>query len=108
MAWSISYHTGAVESFVLGLPDSPLAKYIRLTDMMLEFGANLGMPHTRAMGDGLLELRVKGKEGIARVFYCTLVGQRIVMLHGFVKKSEKTPPKELKLARERLAEVKKP
>ena len=60
------------------------------------------------MGDGLLELRIKGKEGIARVFYCTLVGQRIVLLHGFVKKSEKTPLKELKLARERLAEVKKP
>lgn len=75
--------------------------------MMLEFGANPGMPHTRAMSDGLFELRIKGKEGIARVFYCTLVGQRIVMLHGFVKKSEKTPPKELKRAREWLAEVKK-
>lgn len=57
------------------------------------------------MGDGLFELRIKGKEGIARVFYCTVVGQRIVMLHGFIKKSEKTPLKELKLARLRLAEV---
>lgn len=75
--------------------------------MMLEFGANLGMPHTRAMSDGLFELRVKSKEGIARVLYCTVVGQKIVMLHGFIKKSEKTPPKELKIARERLAEVKK-
>ena len=74
---------------------------------MLEFGANLNMPHTRAMSVGLFELRVKGKEGIARVFYCTLVGQRIVMLHGFAKKSQQTPPKELKLARQRLAEVKK-
>ena len=59
------------------------------------------------MSDGLFELRVKGQEGIARVFYCTLVGQRIIMLHGFIKKSQKTPPKELKLARERLAEVRK-
>ncbi len=107
MASSITYHTEAVESFVLGLPDGLLARYLRLTDMMLEFGANLGMPHTRAMSDGLFELRVKGKEGIARVFYCTLIGQKIVMLHGFIKKSEKTPPKELRLARERLAEVKK-
>ncbi|MBK8465569.1 MAG: type II toxin-antitoxin system RelE/ParE family toxin [Chloracidobacterium sp.] len=107
MAWSITYHNESVESFVLGLPDGLLARYLRLTDMMLEFGANLGMPHTRAMSDGLFELRVKGKEGIARVFYCTVVGQRIVMLHGFIKKSEKTPPKELRLARERLAEVKK-
>ena len=107
MAWRISYHTESVESFVLGLPDGLLARYLRLTDMMLEFGANLGMPHTRAMGDGLFELRVKGKEGIARVFYCTVIGQRVIMLHGFIKKSEKTPPKELKVAKERLAEVKR-
>lgn len=107
MTWRITYHTEAVELFVLGLPGGLLARYLRLTDMMLEFGANLGMPHTRAMSDGLYELRIKGKEGIARVFYCVLAGQRIVMLHGFIKKSERTPSKELKLARERLAEAKK-
>jgi phage-related protein len=107
VSWSITYHTHAVEAFVLSLPEGLLARYLRLTDMMLEFGANLGMPHTRAMSDGLFELRIKGKEGIARVFYCTLMGQRIVMLHGFVKKTEKTPPKELKVARALLAEVKK-
>ena len=107
MAGSIHYQTEAVESFVRDLPAGLLARYLRLTDMMLEFGANLGMPHTQAMSDGLFELRVKGKEGIARVFYCTLVGQRIIMLHGFVKKSQKTPPKELKLARDRLAEIRK-
>ena len=107
MTWTIVYHTRSVEDFVLALPEGLLARYLRLTDMMQEFGANLGMPHTRAMGDGLFELRIKGPEGIARVFYCTLVGQRIVMLHGFIKKSAKTPPKELKLARTRLAEVKK-
>lgn len=89
------------------MPDGLQARYLRLTDMMLEFGSNLGMPHTRAMSDGLFELRIKSKEGVARVFYCTLIGQKIVMLHGFIKKSEKTPPKELRLARERLAEVKK-
>jgi hypothetical protein len=38
---------------------------------MLEFGPNIGMPHTRPLKNGLFELRVKGKEGIARVFYCT-------------------------------------
>lgn len=107
MTWTIVYHTRSVEDFVLALPEGLLARYLRLTDMMQEFGANLGMPHTRAMGDGLFELRIKGPEGIARVFYCTLVGRRIVMLHGFIKKSAKTPPKELKLARTRLAEVKK-
>lgn len=107
MSWSIHYQNEAVESFVRELPAGLLARYLRLTDMMLEFGANLGMPHTQSMSNGLFELRVKGKEGIARVFYCTRVGQRIIMLHGFVKKSQKTPPKELKIARERLAEVRK-
>lgn len=107
MTWRIRYHTEAVESFVLALPDGLLARYLRLADMMLIFGANLGMPHTRALHDGLFELRIKDSEGIARVFYCTVSNQTIVMLHGFIKKSEKTPHKELKLARERLAEVKK-
>ncbi len=66
------------------------------------FGPDLGMPHTRAMGGGLFELRIKAAEGIARVFYCTVVGRRIVILHQFVKKSEKTPPKELEIARRRI------
>ncbi|NKC14422.1 MAG: type II toxin-antitoxin system RelE/ParE family toxin [Gammaproteobacteria bacterium] len=83
MAWSIEYPFEDVEQFILDLPPTLSAKYFRLTDLMLKFGSNLGMPHTRAMSDGLLELRVKGQEGIARVFYCTLVGQCIVMLHSF-------------------------
>ena len=107
MGWNITYHTKEVEAFVLGLPDGLLARYLRLADLMQEFGGNLGIPHTRAMGGGLFELRVKSKEGIARVFFCTVIGQRIVMLHGFIKKSEKTPLKELKLAKLRLSEVKR-
>lgn len=107
MTWTVIYHNEAVEVFVLGLPQGLLARYLRLTETMAEFGPNLGMPHTRAMGDGLFELRVKNKEGIARVFYCTTVRSRVVMLHGFVKKSQKTPPRELQLARSRLAEVRR-
>ncbi len=72
---------------------------------MLEFGSNLGMPHTKPIDDSLFELRVKGKEGIARVFYCTRVGKRIVMLHVFIKKTQKIPKKELKLATQRMKEV---
>lgn len=57
------------------------------------------------MGGGLFELRIKAAEGIARVFYCTVVGRRIVFLHQFVKKSDKTPPRELQIARRRLEEI---
>jgi phage-related protein len=57
------------------------------------------------MGDGLFELRIKAAEGIARVFYCTTVGDRIVVLHVFIKKSDRTPRRELALARKRMKEL---
>jgi len=89
----------------LNLPDGLLSRYFRLADLMLEFGPNLGMPHTRPIENGLFELRVKSKEGIARVFFCTKTGNKIVVLHIFVKKTQKTPQKELKLANKRMLEV---
>jgi len=72
---------------------------------MEHYGPDLGMPHTKAMGDGLFELRLKAGEGIARVSYCTLVGKRIVMLHQFIKKTDRTPAKELNIARMRKKEI---
>jgi len=58
------------------------------------------------MGGGLFDLRIKAPEGIARVFYCTVVNRRIVFLHEFVKKTDKTPLRELEVARARMKEVK--
>ena len=88
------------------LPATLQARYIGLTNRMLEFGPHLGLPHTDAFGGGLFELRLKGAEGIARVFFCTMVEQEIVMLHSFMKKTQKTPEKELKLAKKRMKEIK--
>ena len=90
---------------ILDLAPGFVARFIRYAERMELFGPDLGMPHTRAMGGGLFELRIKAAEGIARVFYCTVVDRRIVILHQFVKKSEKTPPKELEIARRRMKEV---
>lgn len=70
------------------------------------YGPDLGMPHTRAMGGGLFELRIKSAECIARVFYCTVVVRRIVFLHHFVKKTDKTPRNELDIARQRMKDIK--
>jgi phage-related protein len=56
--------------------------------------------------DGLFELRLKAPEGIARVLYCTLVGRKIMVLHQFIKKTDRTPLKELNTARRRMKEVK--
>ena len=63
MVWRIEYPYEDVARFVLNLQPNLAAKYFRLTDLMLEFGSNLGMPHTRAMSDGLFALRIKGQEG---------------------------------------------
>lgn len=103
--YQIEYYSERVQNDILKLPRTIQAKYLRYIDLMEEFGANLGMPHTKSMGDGLFELRVKGQEGIARVFYCTIVDKRIVMLHSFIKKTDKTPKKELDIANKRKYEV---
>jgi phage-related protein len=106
MKWDIKYHDEKLQADVLALPPGILARYFHCTDRMMEFGPDLGMPHTRAMSSGLFELRLKSREGIGRVFFCTVVNRQIVMLHQFVKKTDKTPPKELALARKRMKEWK--
>jgi len=107
MAYSITYYSREVQEDIMNLPVTLQARYIGLTQRMLEYGPNLGLPHTDAFGGGLFELRLKGVEGIARVFFCTVVEQEIVMLHSFVKKAQKTPVKELKLAKQRMKELKR-
>ena len=102
MTWEIRYHDEKLQVAVLALPAGLLARYLQLTDRMMQYGPDLGMPHTRAMGSGLFELRLKSQEGIGRVFYCTLAKRQIMMLHQFVKKADKTPPKELAVARKRM------
>ena len=106
MNWEITYHDEKLQEAVLALPAGLLARYLHLTDRMLQYGPDLGMPHTRAMGAGLFEMRLKSQEGIGRVFYCTLLARRIVMLHQFVKKTDKTPAKEMAVARKRMKEWK--
>ena len=108
VSYTISFYSDSdsVQAEVMSLPLTLQARYISLSLRMQEIGPNLGEPHTEAFGGGLFELRLKGAEGIARVFYCTLVGKRIVMLHSFVKKSQKTPPNERRIAETRLKEIK--
>lgn len=86
-------------------PVDALADYARIVELLAEHGPYLRMPHSRAFGDGLFELRPRGRSGIGRAFYCFLVGHRVVVLHAFVKKSLQTPDKEVKLARKRMKEV---
>ncbi len=107
MDYTINYYSDAVQEQIMELPDTLAARYIVLTRRMIALGPNLGEPHTKAFGDRLFELRLKGAEGIARVFFCTLVGRRIVMLHSFIKKSERTPAREREIAETRMKEIKR-
>ena len=107
MDYTIAYYSKAVQDQLLELPDTLAARYVVLTRRMVALGPNLGEPHTKAFGNGLFELRLKGAEGIARVFFCTLVGRHIVMLHSFIKKSERTPQRERETAETRMKEVKR-
>jgi len=107
MKWNITYFNNGVFKVVNTLPKKMKARFVALTDRMMHVGPDLGMPHTRAMGVGLFELRVKAEEGIARMFYCTVVNHEIVLLHAFIKKTQATPKKELDIAIKRLKEVTK-
>ena len=93
MDCTISYYSESVQEEIFALPDTLAARYIVLTRRIV------------ALGDGLFELRLKGAEGIARIFFCTLVGKRVVMLHSFVKISAKPPPRERLIAESRMNEV---
>lgn len=105
MSWLIDYYSEEVRLEIESLPVGIRASYTRITNLLEEFGLDLRMPHSRAMGGGLFELRPKGREGIARVFYCMKVGKTIVMLHSFVKKTKETPKRELELAHRRQKEI---
>jgi phage-related protein len=94
-----------VEDEILALSSGFVARFLRYAERMEVFVPDLGMPHTRAMGGGLFELRIKAAEGIARVFYCTFANRRIVLLHQFVKKTDKTPAKELQIAQNRMKDL---
>ncbi|NVK75737.1 MAG: type II toxin-antitoxin system RelE/ParE family toxin [Oceanospirillaceae bacterium] len=104
MSWKIQFYDG-VEDSILSMPPKIQARMIKLLELMEKHGAHLGPPHTEAMGDGLFEIRAKAQEGIGRSLFCYLKGKQIFVLHAFVKKSQKTPKKELELAKSRQKEV---
>lgn len=105
MAFEIKYFHERVLAEVESWPVDVLADDARLVELLAEHGPILCLPHSRAFGDGLFELRFRGRSGIGRAFYCFLLGKRVVVLHAFIKKSQHTPDRELKLARKRLKEL---
>lgn len=100
MSWMIGFFSGVTKD-ILKLPPHLQARIIRLFDLMEKQGVNLGAPHSKKITDDLYEVRAKAKEGIARGIYCYCDNRKIVVLHVFMKKTQKIPVKDLKLAIDR-------
>jgi phage-related protein len=106
MAWRVEPLNMAVERELLALPADVQARYLRIVDLLEFFGPQqVGMPHVRALGGRLWEMRMRGRDGIGRAIYVAATGERLVVLHAFIKKSQKTPRAALELARHRAQEV---
>jgi phage-related protein len=90
-----------VEQFIRGLPNAEQPIVRARIDFLAAVGNRARAPLSKSMGDGLFELRVKS----VRIFYCFRPGGVIVLLHGFSKKSQKTPQRELDTGRRRMQEV---
>lgn len=105
MVFAVEYYHPKVLANIEAWPVDVLADYARLVELLIEHGPNLRLPHSRSMGDGLFELRPHGRSGIGRAMYCFLLGRRVVVVHAFIKKTQQTPDKELKIARKRVKEL---
>src|SRR5664279_3094448 len=105
MAFEVEYFHERVLAEIESWPVDVLADYARLVELLTEHGPSLRLPHSRAFGDGLFELRPRGRSGIGRALYCFMIGKRVVVPHAFIKKSQQTPDRDLKLARKRLKEL---
>jgi phage-related protein len=105
MPFAVHYFNQDVLDEIESWPVGVEAHYARLLELLMEFGPLMRLPHSRAMGAGLFELRPHHKCVEGRVMYCFVGAQGIVMLHSFLKKSRATRDSDLHLARRRAREV---
>jgi len=106
MQWTVETLGDIVDAEIEALPPALQARLLRLMEMVEKVGLEqLHEPHVSHIEGKLWELRAKATEGIARGLYVALTGRRVVVLHVFVKKSQKTPRTALEVARERMKQV---
>lgn len=106
MPWTVETLDKRVDKELLSLPRDVFARFLRISELLADHGPeNVSMPHVRSLKDGLWEMRMSGKDGIARAIYVKASEQRLVVVHAFQKKTQKTPAKALKIARKRASEV---
>ena len=106
MSWTVETLDKRVDKELEALPVDVRAHFVRIAEMLEASGPSaVGMPFVRHLTDGLWEIRAKGKDVIGRAIYVKAVGQRLVVVHAFIKKTQKTPSKALSIARARAKEV---
>ena len=109
MEWTVEYYETEsgdkpAREFIKALPLKLETKAYKEIALLEQFGTQLTMPYPRYMQDGVYELRVQQAHNEARVFYFFVVGKKIILTNGFIKKSKKTPPDELDKALEYKAD----
>lgn len=106
MKWEVITLNKLVDSELEALEPALKAKFLHIAEMLESFGPeNVREPYCKPLRDKLWEIRMKGKSGIARAIYVTAKAKKIIILHAFVKKTQKTPKKTIDLALKRLKEV---
>jgi phage-related protein len=106
MAWTVETLNAAVDAELKALPADMRARFTRIADLIETVGLEkVGKPHVDHIEGPIWEIRMKGADGIARALYVTARGQRVVVVQAFVKKTQRTPRREIELALKRAKEV---
>ena len=107
MAWTVELFDDRVREEVEALPLDMKARFRRIVELIQGYGLEkVREPHVKHLEGALWEMRMKGKDGISRAIYVTATGRRVVVVRVFVKKSQKTPRREIDVAQERAKQVK--
>ena len=105
MNWKITYYSEKVQQDTFALPKEILAHFLRTTELIEEFGPDLGLPDTARLGDGLFEIRAKACKRIGWSVFCVLKDRKIVILLTVIKKTDKIPKRHMAIAIKRKQEV---
>ncbi len=106
MTWTVETFGPLVDAEIAVLPKDMQAAFLRLAERIEAVGLErIGAPHVKHLQGKLWEMRLSGRDGIARAIYVTATGRRVVVMHAFVKKSQKTPRAALELAEQRAKEI---
>ena len=106
MPWSVEVLNDIVRAELRALPEDMKARFVRLGERISASGLeSLGEPHVKHLEGKLWELRLTGRDGIARALYVAATCKRVVIVRVFIKKTQKTPRAEIELALQRAKEV---